>query len=70
MTVWMEALLRRELSTTGVVALGRSSGGCISDGRSFDTDSGKVFVKHNSDPKAGNLRVVGKRSRLLLFFLL
>ena len=63
----MEALLRRELSTTEVVALGRSSGGCISDGRSFETDSGKVFVKHNSDPKAGNLHVVGKRRPRLFY---
>ena len=47
----MEALLRRELVTSRVIALGRSGGGCISEGQSYETDNGRVFVKHNSDQK-------------------
>ena len=47
----MEALLRRELSLTVLKPLGRASGGCISDGVSYETDSGRIFVKYNVDPK-------------------
>ena len=47
----MEALLRKEFSATVVKSLGRGSGGCISDGRSFDVDSQRFFVKHNVDKK-------------------
>ena len=47
----MEEVLKRELSTVQLVALGRSGGGCISDGQSYQTDSGKVFVKYNTDSK-------------------
>ena len=48
----MEALLQNELASSRVVSLGRGGGGCISDGRSYETDSGIVFVKRNSDQKA------------------
>ena len=48
----MELFLQRELQTCTVRALGRSGGGCISDGRSYELDDGKkVFVKHNQDDK-------------------
>ena len=49
----MEELLRKELSATVVKSLGRSSGGCISDGQSFEVDSGRIFVKHNVDKNVG-----------------
>ena len=43
----MEALLKRELGTSTLKVSGHSGGGCISDGLSYDTDSGRVFVKIN-----------------------
>lgn len=46
----MEELLKRELDCGSVKATGHSGGGCISQGRSYDTDRGRVFVKVN--PKA------------------
>lgn len=49
----MEALLRKELPTTALRCLGRSGGGCISDGQSYEVDSGRVFVKYNADEKVG-----------------
>ena len=54
----MEEVLKRELCTVELIGLGRSGGGCISDGQSYRTDSGKVFVKYNTDSKVG--RSVGK----------
>ena len=48
----MEALLQKELGSSRVVSLGRCSGDCISDGQSYETESGKVFVKRNKDQKA------------------
>ena len=47
----MEALLRKELSLTVLKPLGRASGGYISDAVSYETDSERIFVKHNVDPK-------------------
>ena len=47
----MEELLRKELSTNNLVRLGRHGGGCISEGQSYETDFGRVFVKHHTDPK-------------------
>lgn len=44
----MEALLKRELGCDFVKATGHSGGGCISQGQSYDTDRGRVFVKVNS----------------------
>ncbi|XP_053425248.1 ketosamine-3-kinase isoform X2 [Nycticebus coucang] len=41
----MEALLRRELDCSSVKATGHTGGGCISQGQSYDTDKGRVFVK-------------------------
>ncbi len=43
----MEALLKRELGTSLLKSTGHSGGGCISEGQSFDTDTGRVFVKIN-----------------------
>ncbi|XP_040845836.1 ketosamine-3-kinase isoform X1 [Ochotona curzoniae] len=48
----MEALLRRELGYSAVRATGHSGGGCISQGQSYDTDRGRVFVKVNSQAEA------------------
>ncbi|MBN3310393.1 ketosamine-3-kinase [Amia ocellicauda] len=48
----MEALLQRELGTTTLRASGHTSGGCISEGQSYDTDSGRVFVKVNRKSQA------------------
>lgn len=36
-----------------VKSLGRCAGGCISDGQSYETDSGQIFVKYNVDKKVG-----------------
>ena len=44
----MEEFLRAQLSTSLLKPLGSAAGGCISDGQSYETDSGPVFVKHNS----------------------
>jgi protein-ribulosamine 3-kinase len=49
----MEALLRRELGYGFVKATGHSGGGCISQGQSYDTDRGRVFVKVNSKAEVG-----------------
>ncbi|KAM5149609.1 ketosamine-3-kinase isoform 1-T1 [Callospermophilus lateralis] len=43
----MEELLQRELGCRSVKASGHSGGGCISQGQSYDTDIGRVFVKVN-----------------------
>lgn len=48
----MEELLRRELGCGSVKATGHSGGGCISQGQSYDTDRGRVFVKVNAQPEA------------------
>ncbi|XP_045381751.1 ketosamine-3-kinase isoform X1 [Lemur catta] len=48
----MEGLLRRELGCSSVKATGHSGGGCISQGQSYDTDRGRVFVKVNSKAEA------------------
>ncbi|XP_006886180.1 PREDICTED: ketosamine-3-kinase [Elephantulus edwardii] len=48
----MEALLRRELGCVSVKATGHSGGGCISQGQSYDTEKGRVFVKVNSKAEA------------------
>jgi hypothetical protein len=45
----MEALLRRELSLTELKPLRRASGGFISESVSYETDSGRIFVKYNVD---------------------
>ncbi|XP_072339242.1 ketosamine-3-kinase isoform X3 [Scyliorhinus torazame] len=43
----MESLLKRELNTVALKTLGHAAGGCISQGQSYETDSGRVFVKIN-----------------------
>lgn len=43
----MEAKLKKELGTTVLKPTGHSGGGCISEGQSYDTDTGRVFVKIN-----------------------
>lgn len=62
----MEALLKRELGCDFVKATGHSGGGCISQGQSYDTDKGRVFVKVNSKAEvgaaAGRVRVGGRRA--------
>lgn len=44
----MEAKLKEELGTTLLRSTGYSGAGCISEGTSYDTDSGRVFVKINN----------------------
>ena len=45
----LEEFLRSELGTRELRPLGAAGGGCISEGRSYQTDSGAaVFVKHNT----------------------
>lgn len=48
----MEALLKRELGTVLLKSAGHSAGGCISEGQSYDTDTGRVFVKINHKEEA------------------
>lgn len=48
----MEPLLRAELRTATLRALGSPAAGCISEGRAYDTDNGPVFVKVNHRPQA------------------
>lgn len=54
----MEAKLKKELGTSVLKSTGHSERGSISEGHSYDTDSGKVFVKINhrskvTSPRAG-----------------
>ncbi|XP_077110692.1 ketosamine-3-kinase-like [Ranitomeya variabilis] len=48
----MEALLKKELSLSRVQPSGHSGGGCISQGRSYDTDRGCLYVKYNHKAEA------------------
>uniref|UniRef100_A0A8C7H9T8 protein-ribulosamine 3-kinase n=2 Tax=Oncorhynchus TaxID=8016 RepID=A0A8C7H9T8_ONCKI len=48
----MEAQLKKELGTSMLKSTGHSGGGCISQGQSFDTDHGRVFVKINHKSQA------------------
>ncbi|KAJ0001322.1 hypothetical protein NQD34_006342 [Periophthalmus magnuspinnatus] len=48
----MEAKLKRELGTSMLKSTGYSGGGCISEGQSYDTDSGRIFVKINHKSEA------------------
>uniref|UniRef100_A0A8D0GPH0 protein-ribulosamine 3-kinase n=1 Tax=Sphenodon punctatus TaxID=8508 RepID=A0A8D0GPH0_SPHPU len=49
----MEKLLKTELKTSLLKAFGGSAGGgCISQGQSYETDSGRVFVKINLSSQA------------------
>ncbi|KAF0032783.1 hypothetical protein F2P81_015073 [Scophthalmus maximus] len=48
----MEAKLKTELGTAVLKSTGHSGGGCISEGQSYDTDTGRVFVKINHKSEA------------------
>ncbi|KAM4598661.1 ketosamine-3-kinase isoform 1-T1 [Polymixia lowei] len=48
----MEAKIKKELGTSLLKATGHSGGGCISEGQSYDTDHGRVFVKINLKSQA------------------
>ncbi|KAK5913972.1 hypothetical protein CgunFtcFv8_008447 [Champsocephalus gunnari] len=48
----MEAKLKKELGTAMLKSTGHSGGGCISEGQSYDTDNGRVFVKINHKKEA------------------
>ncbi|XP_007887069.1 ketosamine-3-kinase [Callorhinchus milii] len=48
----MEAALKRELDTTSLRPFGHGGGGGISEGQSFQTDAGTVFVKINHKSQA------------------
>ncbi|CAL9693226.1 unnamed protein product [Knipowitschia caucasica] len=48
----MEAKLKQELGTSVLKSTGHSGGGCISEGQSYDTDSGRIFVKINHKSEA------------------
>ncbi|XP_030362076.1 ketosamine-3-kinase-like isoform X2 [Strigops habroptila] len=48
----MEAALKRELGTEVLRPTGHLGGGCISQGQSYDTDHGRVYVKSNSKAEA------------------
>lgn len=48
----MEAQLKRELGTSVLKPTGYSGGGCISEGQSYDTDNGRIFVKINHKSEA------------------
>ena len=51
----LEEFLCAQLSTSVCRSLGHASGGCISDGRSYETDSGPVFVKHNTNSQVSRV---------------
>ncbi|XP_062389204.1 ketosamine-3-kinase [Sardina pilchardus] len=53
----MEAQLKKELGTSTLKATGYSGGGCISEGQSYDTDNGRVFVKINNKSEAKRMFV-------------
>uniref|UniRef100_A0A3Q0RAE9 protein-ribulosamine 3-kinase n=1 Tax=Amphilophus citrinellus TaxID=61819 RepID=A0A3Q0RAE9_AMPCI len=48
----MEAKLKKELGTTMLKPAGRAGGGCISEGQTYHTDTGKVFAKINHKSEA------------------
>ena len=43
----MEAKLKKELETSMLKSSGHSGGGSISEGQTYETDAGRVFVKIN-----------------------
>ncbi|XP_054710439.1 ketosamine-3-kinase-like [Uloborus diversus] len=48
----MEAKLKSALGLTFVKSKGTKAGGCISEGRVYETDQGLIFVKVNNESKA------------------
>ncbi|NXY21404.1 KT3K kinase, partial [Atrichornis clamosus] len=53
----MEQALKRALGTVVLRPTGHSGGGCISQGRSYDTDRGRVFVKSSCEGEARRMFV-------------
>ncbi|XP_019752928.1 ketosamine-3-kinase [Hippocampus comes] len=51
----MEDRLKKELGTATLKLAGNSEGGCISQGQSYHTDTGKVFVKINHKSQAKSM---------------
>ena len=47
----MEEIIKSSLGTGTLKCIGRAGGGCISNAMSYQTDSGKVFVKYNTKPE-------------------
>ena len=49
----MDEVVKKEFGAKKALALGKASGGCISNAEGYDLDEGriKVFVKHNEDHK-------------------
>lgn len=53
----MEDLLRRQLGLQNLKAIGGlASGGCISNGQSYQTERGKIFVKSNESQEVSSYR--------------
>ncbi|CAH1405426.1 unnamed protein product [Nezara viridula] len=48
----LENLIKAALNTSTLKRTGQSGGGCINQGEAYITDTGTVFVKSNSKPKA------------------
>uniref|UniRef100_A0A3P8VI10 protein-ribulosamine 3-kinase n=1 Tax=Cynoglossus semilaevis TaxID=244447 RepID=A0A3P8VI10_CYNSE len=48
----MEEKLKKELGTRKLKSTGYAGSGCVSEGQSYDTDTGKVFVKINHKSEA------------------
>ncbi|XP_039595855.1 ketosamine-3-kinase isoform X1 [Polypterus senegalus] len=48
----MESLLKKELNTSTLKTAGHAGGGCISEGQTYETDHGRVFVKINHKNEA------------------
>ncbi|XP_065191475.1 ketosamine-3-kinase-like isoform X1 [Sycon ciliatum] len=59
----MEEILKRELGTAKLKSCGSASGGCISNGTSYEADTGKVFVKTNEKTEAMRM-FVGEEASL------
>ncbi len=51
----MEKLIQKELGYSTMKTFGSGGGGCISNGQSYKTEQGKIFVKMNSKPKVCTL---------------
>ena len=47
----MEIFLKEKLNAKALRSIGCSGGGCISEGHSYDTDQGEIFVKTNTNAK-------------------
>lgn len=56
----LEQFLCSKLSTSVLRPLGHAGGGCISDARSYETDSGPIFVKYNTKSQ---VKVIFRRGR-------